>query len=120
MEMLLITATLLSAINIAAFGAFWIDKRRAVKQEWRISEGTLLGLAFVGGWVGAKLAQRRFRHKTRKQPFARHLNAVPVVWGIAAFLALAVPYVPQEWINTYTQQEEEPRHSRKFFTSVNR
>ena len=118
--MLLITATLLSAINIAAFGAFWIDKRRAVKQEWRIREGKLLGLVFVGGWVGAKLAQRRFRHKTRKQPFARHLNAVPVVWGIAAFLALAVPYVPQEWINTYTQQEEEPRHSRKFFTSVNR
>ena len=40
----------------------------------RIRESTLLTTAFVGGAIGAKLGQRRFRHKTRKQPFATILN----------------------------------------------
>ena len=34
-----------------------------------------------------RLAQRRFRHQTRKQPFARLLNLVPVAWiGLAWLL----------------------------------
>jgi len=36
----------------------------------------LLRLALFGGSLGAKIAQRYFRHKTYKQPFGRQLNAI--------------------------------------------
>jgi uncharacterized membrane protein YsdA (DUF1294 family) len=64
------------------FALFGLDKSRAVQGGWRIPERTLLMIAFLGGWPGAKVAQRGFRHKTRKQPFARLLNLVPVGWAI--------------------------------------
>lgn len=73
---------LLVFMNVAAFAAFKMDKARAVRNEWRVSESALLWLAFLGGWLGAKIAQRRFRHKTRKQPFVFLLNAIPVIWVV--------------------------------------
>jgi len=66
-------------INLITYGAFWLDKRRARKRQWRISEGRLLSLALIGGSLGAKRAQKRFRHKTRKQPFASTLNVIVVL-----------------------------------------
>ncbi|NNL17280.1 MAG: DUF1294 domain-containing protein, partial [Boseongicola sp.] len=51
-------------------------KRKARDDGQRISESNLLSLAFFGGSPAAKFAQRRFRHKTRKQPFALQLNIV--------------------------------------------
>ncbi|KRA00410.1 hypothetical protein ASD64_02285 [Mesorhizobium sp. Root157] len=59
----------LLALNLAAFLAFWWDKRLAEAGSWRISERTLLWLALLGGSLGAVSAQQIFRHKTRKEPF---------------------------------------------------
>ncbi|MFC4671312.1 DUF1294 domain-containing protein [Seohaeicola nanhaiensis] len=78
-------------INTVAWLAFRADKRRAMAGEWRIPETRLLTLALAGGWFGAKLAQRRFRHKTRKQPFAAFLNFVPITWVTILWLMLMVP-----------------------------
>jgi uncharacterized membrane protein YsdA (DUF1294 family) len=79
-------------INLWAYALFGIDKRRAEASEWRVRESTLIGVALAGGWVGAKAGQRRFRHKTRKQPFARRLNAAvlaqPAVMIVLVALAL--------------------------------
>lgn len=74
----LLIAALIYAVaaNIFAFACFGIDKRRAETGTWRISEASLSRTALFGGWVGAKLGQRMFRHKTRKQPFAGMLNAI--------------------------------------------
>jgi uncharacterized membrane protein YsdA (DUF1294 family) len=49
-----------------AFTAQWIDKRRAKSERWRVPEKVLHLLEFFGGWPGAFLAQRIFRHKTEK------------------------------------------------------
>lgn len=38
-------------INIALFCLMYIDKRKAIKNEFRISEKTLLTLAFMGGSI---------------------------------------------------------------------
>lgn len=77
-------------ISLVAYAAFAVDKGRAERGEWRVPEATLLVLALFGGFPGAKLAQRRFRHKTRKQPFAGVLNLIGL--GQAAFLvALFTP-----------------------------
>ena len=79
-------ATALIAVNFAAFAAFGIDKARAERGAWRISEGALLRLAFLGGTPGAYAGRTLFRHKTRKQPFSGQLHAIAILQlvGIAA------------------------------------
>ena len=66
----------LLAANVAAFLVFGIDKWKAVKGRWRIPEKTLILLAAAGGSVGAWLAMRMFRHKTRKPVF---MYGIPVI-----------------------------------------
>ncbi len=80
----------LLVVNGMAFVAFGDDKRRAEQDDWRIPEMRLLGVALLGGWAGAKLGQRIFRHKTRKQPFAAMLNFTVAVWIGSAGIALAM------------------------------
>ena len=63
-------------INIAAYITFFIDKTLAQKNALRISEATLLGLAFLGGSCGALLAQQHFWHKMQKQPFKTYLYTI--------------------------------------------
>ena len=69
----------LAAVNVIAFVAFAVDKMAARRGTRRIPEDWLIGLAILGGWVGAKAGQQVFRHKTRAQPFASRLNRVPLV-----------------------------------------
>lgn len=78
------------SISLLTYAAFAVDKGRAVRGDWRISEVNLLVLAVFGGWPGAKLAQKTFRHKTRKQPFARVLNTIPVMWAGLCVAMLSV------------------------------
>jgi uncharacterized membrane protein YsdA (DUF1294 family) len=82
-------ALVLVAINFLAFAAFGIDKARAEAGAWRISEGTLLRLAFLGGTPGAYAGRALFRHKTRKQPFCANLHTIAAL-QIAALGGLAV------------------------------
>ncbi len=69
----------LAVINLMTVLAFAHDKARAASGGWRMRESTLLGLALVGGSPGAIWARRRFRHKTRKQPFATYLHVIALV-----------------------------------------
>ena len=90
--MMLFTITAyLALINIKAYRAFAADKQKAIDKEWRTPEATLLFWALVGGWPGAKLAQRRLRHKTRKQPFGRKLNRIPVYQTITVCVLIFTP-----------------------------
>ncbi|MFC3282639.1 DUF1294 domain-containing protein [Litchfieldella rifensis] len=57
---------LLSVITFAMYG---FDKAAAGRGHWRTAEATLQFAGLIGGWPGALVAQRLFRHKTRKQPF---------------------------------------------------
>ena len=56
-------------INIVSFLTMWIDKEKAKKNKWRISEGTLLILAVIGGSIGGMIGMYTFRHKTKKKRF---------------------------------------------------
>lgn len=78
-------------MNLRAFAAFRRDKLLSETGGWRIPERRLLRLAFLGGWVGAKLAQRRFRHKTTKEPFRTRLNRIPACWLVLAALLILAP-----------------------------
>ena len=81
-----VAAAWLVLVNALAFVVFGLDKRRARHDRQRLSESFLLNVAFFGGSVGAKLGQRHYRHKTRKQPFARQLNVI-IGFQIAAAIA---------------------------------
>lgn len=86
----------LVVINAVTFTLFRVDKERACNGEWRIPESTLLTCALLGGWPGARLGQQRFRHKTRKQPFAGLLAMIGAlqlgVLVVGGFLILAAPF----------------------------
>ena len=64
-----IILAVLLLVNIVAFAAFGIDKRKAQKGKWRIPESTLLLLAFFGGAPCALLGMRVFHHKTKHWKF---------------------------------------------------
>ena len=52
-------------INLIAFLAMWLDKRKAEKSKWRIPENSLLLLVLLGGGIGGIAGMYIFRHKTK-------------------------------------------------------
>lgn len=76
----------LAAVNTLSFVAFGWDKLCARTRWWRVPESTLLMIALIGGSIGARIAQPVFRHKTRKQPFARKLSAILILHGVGFIL----------------------------------
>ena len=65
----LVIGILYLVMSIATWVVYGIDKKRAETGTWRVPEATLHLLELAFGWPGAWLAQRYFRHKTRKISF---------------------------------------------------
>lgn len=64
-----------------------VDKRKAIRGAWRISEASLFFTALVGGALGCTLGMHFFRHKTRHWYFRFGLPAIFIVQVLlAAFL----------------------------------
>lgn len=80
----------LACVNAVTFIAYGLDKRASMKGGWRISEKSLLSLAFLGGSPAAFLASRVFRHKTKKTSFRSKLILVVILQII-----LVVGYLAQ-------------------------
>ena len=59
----------LAVANIIAFFMYGIDKLKAKHRRWRIPEATLLGIAAIGGSLGAFAGMQIFRHKTKHLRF---------------------------------------------------
>ena len=57
------------AVNITTFFLYGIDKYKAKKGKWRISEATLLLMAAIGGSIGAWVGMRIWHHKTMHKKF---------------------------------------------------
>ncbi|MGN0231806.1 MAG: DUF1294 domain-containing protein [Muribaculaceae bacterium] len=57
------------AINVVSFIMFGIDKYKARRGQWRISEATLLGVAAIGGSIGAWMGMKTWHHKTLHSKF---------------------------------------------------
>ena len=71
--------------NLAVFFLYGIDKLKAKKGAWRISEKTLLVCAFFLGGVGAFAGMKVFRHKTQHTSFK-------ILVPIFAILSLGIIY----------------------------
>ena len=66
-------------INIIAFLAMYIDKRKAKYGKWRIPEQSLFILALIGGSIGAIIGMYTFRHKTKTLRFSVGFPAILVL-----------------------------------------
>ena len=64
-----ITLAYLLAINVATFLVYGIDKLKAKRAKWRITEATMLLLAAAGGSIGAWLGMKVWHHKTLHMKF---------------------------------------------------
>ena len=56
-------------MNIAGLVIMKVDKKRAVKHQYRISERTLWLFAIFGGAIGCTLGMNTYRHKTKHLAF---------------------------------------------------
>ncbi len=82
----------LICINAITFLAYGADKRAAVNGTWRVPEAHLHSLEFLGGWVGAYIAQKVFRHKTKKKSFR-------IMFWLMLVLQLAAVYIILKYLN---------------------
>ena len=74
-------------INLAAFFIFGIDKRRAIKNRWRIAESTLFLLALIGGGIGAEAGMYVFHHKTRH---LRFVIGIPLIFILQVLIVFFI------------------------------
>ena len=84
----------LLAINAVAFIMYGIDKYKAKKAKWRISEATLLLLAVLGGSLGAWMGMKVWRHKTKHKKFK---------YGIPAILLIQIALMTYLHVNLWKQ-----------------
>ena len=82
--LLLMVVAYLVVINVVTFGVSGIDKYKAVRSKWRIPENALIGLAVVGGSIGAWLGMKFWHHKTLHAKFR---FGIPII--LIAQVALA-------------------------------
>ena len=69
----------LLAINAVTFIVYGIDKYKAKKAQWRISEATLLLLAVLGGSIGAWMGMKVWHHKTMHKKFKYGIPAILLI-----------------------------------------
>ena len=75
----------LLAVNITSFLLYGIDKYKAKKGRWRISEATLLLMAVIGGSIGAWGGMRIWHHKTMHKKFK---YGIPVIMNMQVCLVV--------------------------------
>ena len=73
------------ALSLITYMCYCIDKARAKKGAWRISEKALLTLSFIGGACGGLLAMYSVRHKTKHWYFTV-INVLSI--GIHLFITI--------------------------------
>ena len=71
--------TYVIVINLIAFLAMYIDKKKAQKGKWRIKESTLFMLVLLGGGIGGIAGMYTFRHKTKKIKFTIGLPTILIL-----------------------------------------
>lgn len=73
-------------INIVTFIIYGIDKYKAKKGKWRIPENSLIGLAIIGGSIGAYLGMRVWHHKTMHLKFKNGIPLIIVIQLVIAYM----------------------------------
>ena len=75
----LVSYIFMSALSSLYYAA---DKRRALTHSWRVPEIYLHCFELLGGWPGALLSQKAFRHKNRKGHYRRVFWEIITLHGL--------------------------------------
>lgn len=78
----------LLAINLFGLAIMGIDKQKAKRHSWRISEKTIFVTALLGGSIGVKSGMQMFRHKTKHKQFVYGIPAILILQLAAAVYLL--------------------------------
>ena len=105
----------LIAINVVTFFLYGIDKWKAKRSKWRIPEATLLGLAVIGGSIGAWIGMKVWNHKTMHKKFKYGLPLI--LLAQIALIALTSCKTKQtvELSAPIESHKYEPEHSPNVF-----
>lgn len=76
---MIIFGSYLTVINLIGFVVMGVDKKRAVRRAWRISEVSMFGIALLGGALGCMLGMQFFRHKTKHWYFK---YGMPIIFAV--------------------------------------
>ena len=76
-------------INLIGVGAMALDKYKAQKGYWRISENMLFLITLLGGGIGTVFGMYKFRHKTKKLKFTIGLPTI-LITEIIIMLVLII------------------------------
>ena len=88
--MLAIISGILLTLNFLTFIIYGIDKFKAKKAKWRISEATLILLAVIGGSIGAWLGLQVWRHKTQHKKF---FIGIPMILTLQVIATIYILYL---------------------------
>ena len=105
----------LIAINVVTFFLYGMDKWKAKRSKWRISEATLLGLAVIGGSIGAWLGMKVWHHKTMHKKFKYGLPLILIVQIAIVFLTSCRSKQTVELSASIESHKYEPEHSPNVF-----
>ena len=84
---ILLFLSYLVVVNIVGFVVIGVDKKRAIRGAWRISEASLFLTALIGGSLGCILGMQKFRHKTKHWYFKYGMPAI-LILQILIFILL--------------------------------
>ena len=75
-------------INIVLYVTMVIDKKRAIKDGWRIPEKNMFIMAVLGGGLGGLVAMVFKRHKNRHMDFILVFTMTAILHMLVAFLLI--------------------------------
>ena len=78
----------LAVVNILTIIVFGVDKMNAKSNRQRVRIVTLLGLAFIGGSVGALIGMYGFHHKTKKAYFTVGVPLILLMQVVVLFYVM--------------------------------
>ena len=78
----------LAVVNILTIIVFGVDKMNARANRQRVRIVTLLGLAFIGGSVGALIGMYGFHHKTKKAYFTVGVPLILLMQVVVLFYVM--------------------------------
>lgn len=93
METLLWILGYLVMVNLLGFILMGVDKRKAIKHSWRISEATLFLVALIGGSLGSFIGMHFFRHKTKHWYFVWGMPIIMIIQIILVGVLVIAPWV---------------------------
>lgn len=77
------------AMSLLAYVLYFVDKKKAEHNHWRIKEHTLLSIGIIFGALGSLFAMYTIRHKNRKWYFV-FINVTSLIVHIAIGIYIAI------------------------------